>query len=164
MMTLLRILMAIVVGLGSPLCCCQAAMITGAVTGTAGQCPMGEERATPSSARSSCCDHCRDEPAAGQPPSGDSDSSDHQSSPCDRTPCNDCPGCQGVLGLARLDDGGAALKSLALAMTVLFIAPPVVLAPVVYTLENESPPQPPDHLDCDAGGRVLLRWHCALVI
>ena len=159
----LRIVLALVIGLWSPLCCCQAAMVAGALTGTPGDCTGSNKKTAASPIKVGCCDHCGDEPS--NPGSSDhSSSTNHDRSPGDRSPCNDCPGCQGTLGLSRLDKADTAMQALALAMAVLVIVVPVDLPLTLPTVTLPFWPRLPDHLPLYAGGRSLLRWHCALVV
>src|SRR5688572_27424246 len=78
---LLRILLALVIGVVSPMCCCHAAAVAGAACG-----PIEAQAAeTPAH---SCCSACR----------GDAEDEPEPASPTpDDQPCPDCNSCDGNL-------------------------------------------------------------------
>ncbi|MBL0870618.1 MAG: hypothetical protein IBJ18_08590 [Phycisphaerales bacterium] len=148
---LLRILVALLIGVIAPLCCCQVMGLTGSV------CGGRHEVAT---ASESCCQGC----------SGDPVSSDEQQTPSDGNEhaprkCPSCPSCQGTaVGTAVkfearvqvLDQQLHALATIALA--VLWELP---------TLDARAAPSLPGWASDPPflkANREALRWHCALLV
>lgn len=148
---LLRILVALLIGVITPLCCCQAMAMAGSVCG-------GPHEAV--AAPDSCCHGC----------SEDSAPADEQSTPTDDDApapgkCPSCPSCQGTSAgtgakvearLPAFEQQWDAISTLALA--ALWELPPRVLrirpVPPGWT---HAPP----YLKAN---REALRWHCALLV
>lgn len=148
---LLRILVALLIGVVTPLCCCQAMAMVGAV------CDGRHERVATAK---SCCHGCE----------GDSAPVDHQ----EPTPengqsvpdeCPSCPSCQGTssgsgikaeIKLPAFEQHWNALATMALA--VLWNLPPLDSHKAPSLLDGAEEP-----LFLRAN-RDALRWHCALVM
>lgn len=166
---LLRILVALLIGVVTPLCCCQAAALAG------GACSGGHVSTAVSD---SCCGGCdsgagSDERPAEQPcsdQSQDDQQDQSQDQPCQDQPshpgkCPSCPSCQGtssgtgVNAEARLPAFEQQWNALAtFTLTVLWTidAPETNLA--------SRPPgwaKSPPHLKAN---RDAQRWHCALLV
>ncbi len=147
---LLRILVALLIGVVTPLCCCQAMALAGSL------CNGRQAAATE---LGSCCHECPLDPA-----------SDQRQTPTDDQPplpgeCPSCPSCQGT-------SGGTGAKSEASlpAFEQQWHASAMVAIAVVWNFSNPgpeaTPSQPrwtadPPHLKAN---REALRWHCALLV
>lgn len=147
----LRILVAVLIGVIAPLCCCQASTFAGVLCD-------GRQEVT--LAASTCCHECSDE--RDSLPQRDSSNNDQQSPP---GKCPSCPSCQGVpagagvkseAGRADLDQQLHALATLALA--VVLDLPP--LNTHVATAMPAWLADPP----FVRANRATLRWHCALTV
>lgn len=152
---LLRILVAFVIGVWSPLCCCQAM----ALAGTA--CDGGHAAV---SEPDSCCGGCLIDPTSDheqQAPTEDQDD-DQGSAPGE---CPSCPSCEGnpsgtgvnaEVKLPAFEQQWDALTTLAVA--VLWNLPP---------LDAQAAPAPPGWANAPPflkANREALRWHCALQV
>lgn len=156
---LLRVLLALLIGVVTPLCCCQAAALAG------GACSGWNVAVAESD---SCGGGCPDGPASDPCPDRSQDQSrdrpDHdQPSPPGK--CTSCPSCQGtsagtvINAAARLpafEQQWNALATFALAVLWTMEAPEALVAP--------HPPgwaHYPPHLKAN---RDAQRWHCALLV
>lgn len=160
---MLRILVALLIGVWSPLCCCQASVLAGTACGTMHRAePVVQSLAQ--NAISACCHRCD---GTLLPEEGGSTSDGSGSVPTGDPPgsCPSCPTCQGLsnsVGLQidakfpSLDQQWNALATLALA--VLFR-----LAEPEDAIIARMPPWwgSPPHIKAN---REALRWHCALVV
>lgn len=162
--TWFHILMAFIVGLWSPLCCCQAGLVIGTLTGVPASCSNTElSEHMVSEDDSQCCGHCggnRNEPPT---PSTDLEGPEKQL-PGESTPCNDCPACQGTLGVQQdTTDSSSVLKSITSEVPIFCYA----MLPT-WSVAGSSFPSTPrksvDHSGRGGGGRAILRLHCALVV
>jgi hypothetical protein len=150
---LLRVLLALIFGLWSPMCCCRAMAMAGMPCGGAGE--------TESAAVDGCCDESSDRSPAGEEPG---------SCPGDSAPghdgCPSCPSCQGAPGVSA----GAGIKidaGLEAAVQEWTPQPCVVWALLrreAGWLVSAGPARPPwrgvmPHVKAN---RDAQRWHCAL--
>lgn len=147
---LLRILVALLIGLWSPLCCCQAMTLAGSTCGDA----------VPEVASSDSC--CQDL-ASSSSDAGDCESGQWDvPAPSD---CSSCPSCQGT-------SGGAGLKVDSRLPSVSHEFNLVATLANTYVLSLPKPDEAvkpsarswwrtPLHLRAN---RVSQRWHCALVV
>ncbi len=148
--SLLRILVALLIGVWSPLCCCQAMMLAGSV------CEISHSVAAVSD---SCCHNCEDRPVS---------ENEHPSSGLDGqhpSDCKSCPSCQGLssgaglkieAGLASVEEQWNAIATIA--RDVFFHVPRRDDAIVPgRPLWWGSPPYV-------KANRETLLWHCALTI
>ena len=148
---LLRILVALLIGLVTPLCCCQAMAMAGGGCG---------DRHEVAPAPDACCHGCSQDSAPDRQrskPTGDDSSAPGK--------CPSCPSCQGTssgtgmkadVRLPAFEQQWNVLVASALASLGMIETPQCVLAP--------SPPVwalGPPHLKAN---REALRWHCALVV
>jgi len=148
---LLRILVALLIGVASPLCCCQAMAMAGGVCG---------ERHEVAAKADSCCQGC-----SGDPSSDQEQDAPEQEDPHTPGKCPSCPSCQGtsagtgVKAEARLpafEPQWDALSTLALA--ALWELPPTALQfKTVLPGWSHDPP-------FLRANRDALRWHCALLV
>lgn len=148
---ILRIIVALLIGVWSPLCCCQAmAFIGGACDG----------RPSPTASVESCCADCSDVPARST--NENSPLGDRESHPPD---CPSCPSCQALSGEAvlqveakspTLDNEWTAIATIALLGQ---IDPPHADEPM--DLRHPSWWHGPPFLRAN---REALRWHCALIL
>lgn len=146
----LRILLALLIGVWSPLCCCQAKALAGIACSPS----LAAEAAT-----DSCCHECNDESV----PSDDDWPDEHGGSP--PGDCHSCPSCRGISVGAGLqtesklsmdEQGWNALATLALPVLHGHPRPDdaiVASRPSWW----ESPP----HVRAN---RDVQRWHCALIL
>lgn len=151
----LRILVAVLTGLLSPLCCCQAALLLG------DGCTFADPQMGTQTVSACCCEDDNSETEqSGSRIDGDSESPDLPGDDC-----KSCPSCQGVAagtGLAHLSatpNTGLDVDSLATA-ALAALADELDVARAFLTLSpalrRESP-----HL---RSNRAALRWHCALIV
>jgi len=161
---LFHILLAFIVGVWSPLCCCQAALLVSDLTGMPSRCgTSGIADAIDSRPAAHCCGGCCGERDQQPMPSNDSDTR-HEQSPCESTPCHDCPACQGTVGIPNgTVDSSSALKSIAYQFAI--------PAPTTLSTWSVAPHpfpavvgKPVDHSGRGDGGRAILRLHCALLV
>jgi hypothetical protein len=148
---LLRILVALLIGVVTPLCCCQAMALAGSIC---------DGRHSAVSNGDSCCHECPRDPAPDQ--QQDAPTNDHSEPPGE---CPSCPSCQGTAGgtgakaeasLPVFEELSNGLSTIALA--VLWSLPP---------LEVHDAPAPPGWAADPPfvkANREALRWHCALLI
>jgi hypothetical protein len=166
---LLRILVALLIGVVTPLCCCQAAALAGGAcagkhvaAAESDSCcggRVGETRTDEGPAEQPCQDQPRDD---SQDQSQDRPDHDQPSPP---GKCPSCPSCQGtsagtgISAEARLpafEQQWNALATFALAVLWTMEAPEALVAP--------HPPgwaHYPPHLKAN---RDAQRWHCALLV
>jgi hypothetical protein len=148
---LLRILVALIIGVVTPVCCCQAMALAGSIC---------DGRHAVVTKADSCCHECPDGRA-----------SDHrQEAPSDEQPplpgdCPSCPSCEGTSGgtgakaevnLPVFEKVWNALATIA--VVVLWSLPP---------LEAQVAPAPPGWAADPPflkANREALRWHCALLV
>jgi len=156
-----RVLVALLIGVWSPLCCCQAMTLVGRAC---------ESTASDVVAQSTCCPNCPTEtseatedesrPPASAPDNGQSTHPDD---------CPSCPSCQGLSGgvglnveaeLPTFEQQWSAIATIALA----------VILELPWTDEmmvRGRPPWPwggwgsPPHVKAN---RDAQRWHCALTL
>ncbi len=152
---LLRILVALLIGVITPLCCCQAAAIAG---GACDRSPAATQ------ALDSCCGGCPADPASNRTPdkSEDEPGNDQQPNPSN---CKSCPSCQGTSGgtgniaearLPVLKLEWNTLATLAIAISWATDAP-----------EPKPARRPPGWADSAPylkANRDAQRWHCALLV
>lgn len=143
-----RILMAFLIGLWSPMCCCHAAWMTGQ--------PCGAEvtRDADGAARADDC--------CGRPVEPGSESPPESSTPT----CEQCSACQGNSpSFGALQSAQVKIKPVALDALSTF-----VLGVVLATENNAALASPPGPVEgrvppaTTRAGRTLLRWHCALIV
>lgn len=150
---LLRILIALLIGLWSPVCCCQAMALAGSSCGDA---------SVPEIQPDSCCQGCKSEPRSSEPGSShDELPADHERShPGD---CPSCPSCQGTAGgaslradarLASSQPDGNAIATMTFAVTIAPRWPDE--ASITSSLSRWG--RPP----FARANREAQRWHCAL--
>lgn len=148
---LLRILVALLISVATPVCCCQAMALAGSVC---------DGRFAAAAESASCCHECSDDPLSDQ----------GQEVPTDEVPlspsdCPSCPSCQGTAGgtgvkaEANLPVFKKVWNALAtIAVAVLWSLPPLdaqnALAPPGWASD-------PPFLKAN---REALRWHCALLV
>lgn len=147
---LLRILVALLIGVVTPLCCCQAMALAGSICD-------GRHAETTSSA--SCCHECPGDPGPDQ--QQDSPTDDDSDTPGD---CRSCPSCQGASGGAgaKAEVNLPAIEKVldtleTIAVAVLWSLPP---------LESQDASAPPGWAAAPPflkANREALRWHCALL-
>lgn len=159
---LLRILVALLIGVISPLCCCQAAALVG------GGCGGGHEIAAKVE---SCCGGCSGKAESGEeqtpaplPTDAPSDvpSDDHHGPP---GKCPSCPTCQGTSAGAGAK-AEATLPAFEPQWNALATISLAVLwdLPTLGTTTEAAPPGwaiDPPHLRAN---RAALRWYCALIV
>lgn len=170
----IKLLMVLLVGLWSPLCCCQAAALAAAVTGVPMSCGSA---ATPAATggrtaeSGGCCGCSRTCGEAAQsyghdddePEPDDGDPTAPASPEPANAPCDDCPACQGTLGLNPAVTGSMTMARSLASIAVLFCTATPWRAPP--TADVYRPPRdPPDHLSRAGGGRSLLCLHGILTI
>lgn len=163
---LLRILAAFLIGLWSPLCCCQSEVLLGS------HCPSQDAaiNAPPSASpkTKSCCgsgDSCGKQdrsraPAQSQEPSTDPLSPATEDSP---TSCNSCPSC---LTTAREGFARQSVETES-ASWISFSVPPATLwePPSLHQLRHsDCKPSWPVEFHHLRANRSALRWHCALIV
>lgn len=159
---LLRILVALIVGLWSPMCCCQAAMFIG---GACPSCPRPETPAPEPEPECCCCKHAPT-PAPGSS-CGDSptqaDSSPHQ--PDSKHPCNSCPACKGS---AATTASASAAISFHLPALQFDLFATLLLANFdcpVFSPQLDRPTAQWSPRGCiPRESRDVLRRHCALIV
>lgn len=157
---LLRMLVALLIGVVTPLCCCQAVAVAG------GACSGGHVAAVESdSGCGGCVGGARADKRSAEEPCPDQPRDDPQDRPSHPGKCPSCPSCQGtsagtgVNAEARLpafEQQWNALATFALAVLWTIEAPETALAP--------RPPgwaKGPPHLKAN---RDAQRWHCALLV
>lgn len=163
---LLRVFLALLIGVWSPLCCCQAAALVGTTCGM-----MTEPRASADlGAADSCCQCCDDEepPGDGALPSDPGEIVRAGSAAPGAPVCPTCQACQGspVSAALHADAKIATVEQHRNALVTLGWA----VLPDVQSLRGAdagSAPPPawwwcgPPHLKAN---RDAQRWHCALVI
>lgn len=152
----IRVLIAVLLGLWSSLCCCQARAIIGQSCG-GGQATQFTQ-AAPGSPRSCCHSHDEQRDRGGDnhdPDGGDGDS--QRKSPV-------CPSCQSPQGTAgpKLESGPQDWERARVAV-VTFVLADILPAPehaplVLSTPGRDSTPAAP------RANRDALRWHCALIV
>lgn len=149
---LLHILVALLVGVVAPLCCCQAMAVAGVVC--EGQHAAAIEAVTIEA--DSCCEEHPGDPRSGQ------ETDDQPPSP---EKCLTCPSCQGTSGgtsmkaevnLLSSEQAWNALATIALA--VMWDLPPLEAGAA------EAPPGWTDTPPFLRANREALRWHCALLV
>ena len=148
---LLRILVALFIGVIAPLCCCTVQALAGNLCGGTHEVSVQSD---------SCCHGC----------SGDPTSSDEQQTPTDHDEhapgkCPSCPSCQGTAVGAgvKFEARGLALEQqfhalATLALAVLWELPP---------LDARAAPSLPGWASAPPflkANREALRWHCALLV
>lgn len=151
---LLRILVALIIGVSLPLCCCQAMMLVG------GACDGASDTVE---LQASCCPSCLDESSGSRSPTPvHTPSNDENSHPDD---CPSCPSCQGLSGgaglkveakLPALEQQWNALATIAIAVFFDLPKPDEAIVPGCPSRWG-SPP----HVKAN---RDAQRWHCALTI
>ncbi|MBX3392756.1 MAG: hypothetical protein KF787_08920 [Phycisphaeraceae bacterium] len=142
---LLRILVALLIGVWSPLCCCQAMALAGNV------CEGTHQIKT-----DSCC-HEESHPGEDETPANHGGSL-----PVD---CPSCPSCQGTSGGAGLT-AEAKLPTLEQKWNALATIALAVLFDLPQSDEVISLGRPPWWNDPPfvKANREALRWHCALIV
>lgn len=147
---LLHILLALFIGVWSPLCCCQASALAGTVCG-------GTHFKAPE--QDSCCSNCADESQSSE---HNAPTNDNRSLPRE---CPSCPSCQGLASGVMLR---AEAKLPTFEQELNFVAT-IVLSTITSLprLENSIIPShalwwaSPPHIKAN---REIQRWHCALTI
>lgn len=148
---LLRILVALLIGVVTPLCCCQATAIVGSGCG---------EPHTAAIKPNSCCNGCADDPASKQ----------HRDAPTDNEPpapgkCPSCPSCDGTPAgtainvearLPAFEHDWDVIATLALAV--------LWDLPSLETRVTASPPGWASDPPFLKANREAQRWYCALVV
>ncbi len=152
---LLRILVALLIGVVTPLCCCQAALLVDSAC---------DGNHLVAAETDPCCGGCSTETASRQASDPQRDHSNEEQ-PLSPDECPSCPSCQGTSGgtgvkaesrLPAFEQQWDALATFALA--------------VLWTIPNPDakvlPLSPgwalgPPYLKAN---REALRWHCALVV
>jgi hypothetical protein len=152
---LLRILVALLIGVVTPLCCCQAALLVGSACD--GQHLVAAEI-------DSCCGGCSTE-TASRPASDRPQDDPNEDQPPSPGECPSCPSCQGTTGgtgakaesrLPAFEQQWDALATFALAVLWTFPTPDAKVLPISPGWALDPP-----HLKAN---REALRWHCALVV
>jgi hypothetical protein len=148
---LLRILIALLIGVVTPVCCCQAMALAGSI------CDGRHSALTKSD---SCCHECSGDPAPDQP----------QDAPTDDDPgvpgeCPSCPSCQGTAGGtgAKAEANLPVFEKFWNALATIAVAVLWNLLP----LEAVTAPAPPGWAADPPflkANREALRWHCALLV
>ncbi len=144
-------LLALVIALWAPMCCCQAALLAGAPIPTPCHASSGDDHAAETDADHCCCDADASDAATESDPVA----------PHDGLPCDSCPTCFGKPALGTTLDGGVRIDTDALAATlVVFIVAGLdgTLSPPA-TVIGPREHGPPHHTRAN---RAALRWHCAL--
>lgn len=147
---LLRILVALLIGLWSPLCCCQAMTLAGSICDF-----VAAEQAS----SDSCCQN-RESP----PPGADDCSLDQGEVPAP-TECSSCPSCQGTSGGA-----GSNAESRLPSVSHEFNSVATLASCRVFGLSKPDEAVKPSGLSWWRtplhlrANRDSLRWHCALVV
>lgn len=150
---LLRMLLALIIGLWSPMCCCRAMAMTGMACGGSGE--------TESAAVDGCCDESPDRSPAGEEPGSCPDRSEPAPLGCPSCPaCNGAPGVSsgaGIKGEARLEAAGQEWTPQACVVWA-------TLGREAGWLVSAGPARPPwrgvmPHVKAN---RDAQRWHCAL--
>jgi hypothetical protein len=138
------ILMILVVGLWSPLCCCQAGLLAASIGGGTDGLTAHE----PAAERCGCCDKPHPEDRPSTPPAP-------------MTPCDDCAVCTGG-GTPGLTGAGAVQSP--------FDDGVPALGFVLPTPPSAAGPPRADRTRGETtvkqrrSGRDVLRWHCALTV
>lgn len=148
---LLRILVALLIGVVTPVCCCQAMAFAGSLC-------AGRNASVAKAG--SCCHECPGDPTSDQ--QQNAPGNDHPGLPGE---CPSCPSCQGTSGgtgakveasLPVFEKVWNALATIAFAL--LWNLPPLeaqaAIAPPVWAGD-------PPFLKAN---REALRWHCALLV
>jgi hypothetical protein len=147
---LLRILVALLIGVVTPLCCCQAMAIVGS------GCGLGHAAASVSDA---CCGGCKDGSESGE---GDAPVEPSTPHPSD---CPSCPSCQGTASgpglkadatLPTIEQAWNAIATCALAV--------VLDLPEADDAAHHGRPSWWRDPPCIRANREALRWHCALIV
>lgn len=132
---ILRILIAILIGFWSPMCCCQASELLGA------PCAPSQQ-----SHEESCCSGCGDTPEEPTEP--------HDSG----QPCTECHWSFAQAGVVLNSEHGGTLSTDAVTTIATFGTICTLL------IADAGQPRHPDHHPPRPAGRSLLRWHCALIV
>jgi len=148
---LLRILVALLIGVATPVCCCQAMALAGGVC---------DGRFGAAAESASCCHQCPDSPLSDQ----------EQEAPTDEVPpspsdCPSCPSCQGT-------SGGTGVKAEANlpVFEKVWNALATIAVAVLWSLlplDAQNTPAPPGWAADPPflkANREALRWHCALLV
>ncbi len=148
---LLRILVALLIGVVSPLCCCRAMAVVGTPCGGAHVAAVESE---------SCCGGCVGDPASEQGREAPTDERPHAPGECPS-----CPSCDGVAGgaAAKVESKLPAFEPqpewlAAVTVAVLWNLPPLDLTSAVRSPGWASDPP------FLKANREALRWHCALLV
>ncbi|MGD9688403.1 MAG: hypothetical protein AB7K52_04455 [Phycisphaerales bacterium] len=147
----LRILVALFIGVVSPLCCCQVMELTGSACG-------GTHEVTAKS--ESCCSGCSSDPAPIHDQQAPADDDEHSPGKCPS-----CPSCQGtsVGAGVKFESKTPVLNHQLHALATLALAvvwnPPLPAAQAVPSLPAWA--FDPPYLKAN---REALRWHCALLV
>ncbi len=158
--SMFKLLLALLVGIVSPLCCCEATALAGtscAVVGVATSDTRSDE--------ASCCGGCRDRAsdAAALAP--------HQvaskAAPRDPThpgTCPTCPKCKGVQSIAL--DHGPKLPALDNTWTTLATITIAAILDSSHSMNSIGSRPPSWRADPPSvkANRDALRWHCALIV
>ncbi len=146
---LLRILVALLLGMWIPLCCCQAMALAGDACGST---------PTPQAKADSCCQGCHAAPSDQESTPDD----DKRSLPSD---CTSCPSCQGTSAgagltvetkLPTLEQNWNAAAAMALVVLTDLPKPDAAISPGL-------PSRWDDRLFIKAN-REAQRWFCALIV
>jgi hypothetical protein len=152
---LLRILVALLIGVVTPLCCCQAALLVGSACD--GKHLVAVEM-------DSCCGGCSTETASHRASDPQPDDSNEEP-PLSPDECPSCPSCQGTSGgtgvkaesrLPAFEQQWDALATFSLAVLWTIPTPDARVVPL-----SPGWALGPPHLKAN---RDALRWHCALVV
>lgn len=168
---LLRILIALLVGMASPLCCCQAALFTGDTCGPSPVVVVFTPEAAPTpAAPSRCCSSakCHDEqPPATSPTNSDTDNHNspaHTHNPSQ--PCDTCPTCYSTIKQASIDNlSSSTLNAFAKQYLCSDAAFPTLVELLRLELHAKQPQAYSQSDDAHIRpNRAALRWHCALIV
>lgn len=147
---LLRILAALVIGVWSPLCCCQVTALIGTACRSIAEAPV---------AKAGCCSKCHEE---SKQRDGDH-SNDPKGSPLSE--CPSCPSCQGTSSGAGLKAESTspaierACDTAAVIVAVVLHDQPrmgAMVRPILPSWWGDPP--------FVRANREALRWQCALIV
>lgn len=148
---LLRILMALLIGVCTPMCCCRAMALAGSVC---------DGRFVTLTEAESCCQKCSRDHAPDQRPEAPA----HDDS-CPPGGCPSCPSCQGASSIAgvKAEASVAVFEEVLNTLATIDLSLLCVLAPLDFEPALKRPGWATDPPFLKAN-RDAQRWHCALLV
>lgn len=153
----IRILVALLMAVWMPLCCCQAALLVGVACNV--EQPLDVATAQPDSSGDECCHRCQ----VAEPT--DLQNSPDSTPPSSTTPCKSCDLCKRAIGsgldsttkLTRAEQADATVPTI----TFVSALPDTFVQHAASSSSLDPRYSAPPHVRAN---RSALRWHCALMV